>query len=110
MNAITLKMSVEGRVASVFIASSLAVLIIGVLTYLRKQIPWLEVYAPAGTFSGIWFYSYIVWALVWVIAYFVLRDKERVGSLKQWLVIFLSSVAIATVLIEISLKWSLIFK
>ncbi len=100
---------VGGKIAAVFIASSAAIISIGVLTYLRKQLPWLGVYSPAGTFSGIWFYSYVFWGILWVGLYLVLRRRERAGSIKLWLVLFLASLAATTILVEASLKWGLVF-
>lgn len=100
---------VSGKVAAIFIASSVSIVIIGILTYMRKQLPWLEIYPPAGTFSGIWFYGYIIWAILWTGLFFLLRNKEIFGNIKIWLALFLASLAASTLLIEASLNWSLVF-
>lgn len=101
--------SVSGNVAAAFLSSSGAIVIIGVLTYMRSSSPWLEIYPPAGPFSGIWFYSYLPWAVIWLILYFILRRKEGVGSLRLWLIVLLVSLAITSVLVEASLNWSVLF-
>lgn len=100
---------VSGKVAAIFVASSVSIVMIGIFTYLRKQLPWLEIYTPAGTFSGIWFYSYVRWAVLWISLYFILRHKQTAGNIRIWLVFFLASLAASTLLIEASLNWSLVF-
>lgn len=106
---IQLTSEVSGKVAAIFIASSISIIVIGIFTYMRKQLPWLEIYSPAGTFSGIWFYSYVIWAILWVALFLILRRKESVANIKIWLILFLTSLAVSTILIEASLKWSLVF-
>lgn len=100
---------VSGKVAAVFIVSSVSIIMIGIFTYMRKQLPWLEIYSPAGTFSGIWFYTYIIWAVLWIGLFLVLRNKENMGTIKNWLILFLISLAVSTLMIEASLNWSLVF-
>lgn len=100
---------VSGKVAAIFVASSVSIIMIGIFTYLRKQLPWLEIYTPAGTFSGIWFYSYVIWTVLWIVLFFLLRNKENVGNIKTWLILFLASLAFSTVMIEASLNWNLVF-
>lgn len=100
---------VSGKVAAIFIASSVSIVMIGIFTYMRKQLPWLEIYSPTGTFGGIWFYSYIIWAVLWVGLFFILRNRESMGSIKTWSIVFLTSLGVSTVMIEASLNWSLVF-
>jgi hypothetical protein len=107
---INLESETSGKVASTFIASSLSILTIGILAYFRKQLPWLEVYPPAGTFSGIWLYSYVIWAIVWLVLFIALRRREKTGTIKVWLTLFLASLATTTILVEASLNWSSIFE
>jgi hypothetical protein len=107
---INLESETSGKVASTFIASSLSILTIGIFAYLRKQLPLLEVYPSAGTFSGIWLYSYVIWAILWVALFITLRHREKTGTIKVWLTLFLVSLATTTILIEASLNWSSIFK
>jgi hypothetical protein len=107
---INLQTAASGKVAAIFISCSLSVLVIGILTLLRSQLAWLEVYPPAGTFSGIWLYSYMIWVVLWVGLYIILRHKENIGTIKTWLIFFLASLATTTVLIEVSLNWSSLLK
>lgn len=107
---IQLTSEVAGKVAAIFIASSISIIVIGIFTYVRKQLPWLEIYSPAGTFSGIWFYSYAIWAVLWVSLFLILKRKESAGGIKIWLTLFLISIAISTVLVEASLNWSILLR
>jgi hypothetical protein len=107
---INLSAAVSGKVAAIFISSSLSILMIGVFTFLRKVFLWLEVYPSAGTFSGIWLYSYIIWAILWIGLFIILRNKKNVRTIKIWLIFFLACLTTATVLIETSLSWSSVFK
>lgn len=100
----------SGKVAAIFIASSISIVMIGIFAYMRKQLPWLEIYSPAGTFSGIWFYSYAIWAVLWVSLFLILKRKESAGGIKIWLTLFLISIAISTVLVEASLNWSILLR
>lgn len=101
--------NISGKVAATFIAASAALIMIGILAYFRKQLPWLEIHPPVGTFGGIWFYSYIIWAIIWVGLFFILRNRESVGSIKMWLIVFLASLAFCTIMVEASLEWELLF-
>ncbi len=101
---------VSGKVAAIFIASSISVVMIGIFAYMREQLPWLEIYSPAGTFGGIWSYSYAIWVILWLVLFFTLRHRESAGSIRIWLVLFLISLATSSVLIELSLNWSLLSK
>jgi len=107
---INLESETSGKVASAFIASSVSILTIGIFGYLRNQLPLLQVYSPAGTFSGIWLYSYVTWVILWVVLFLTLRQREKMGTIKVWLTLFLASSATTTILIEASLNWSSIFK
>jgi len=102
-------MKVSGSLAAMFLSTSIASIILGVLVYTRKPLAFLEVYSPAGKFSGIWLYSYIIWIILWLIGYVALRGKKEVGSLKTWVIIFSISVIIGTLLAEASLKWETLF-
>jgi len=100
---------VSGSLAAVFISSSITSLLIGILVYIRKLLPFLEVYSAAGTLSGIWLYSYVIWIILWLLGYAVLRTRKEVGSLRTWVIVFALSVIIGTLLTEASLKWSSLF-
>lgn len=97
----------SGKIAAIFIATSVAILMVGILTptWIKLQQPWLEVYKPAAGYSGVYFFSHLVWAVLWAGLYFGLRHKEHVGTVKLWLLVFVMSLAIATGLITGSLPW-----
>lgn len=103
-------MKVSGKVASAFLSSSISILLIGILAYFRKQLPFLQVYPPTGSLGGIWLYSYLVWIVVWLITYVALRKRETVGSIKGWVAVFITSVVLSTLLVEIGLNWSSLFQ
>lgn len=119
MQKLNLAFVVSGKVAATFISSSIAIIIVGILAYIRKDasgkmLPALVIPpAPAegvqeccGTFIGVTLYGYAAWAILWVVLYLKLRHKEKAGSIKVWLIFFLISLAIATILIAATLKWS----
>ncbi|OGD54259.1 hypothetical protein A3K80_08025 [Candidatus Bathyarchaeota archaeon RBG_13_38_9] len=93
----------SGVTASAFISASIGILLIGILAFLRKGLPFLEVYPPAGTFSGIWLYSYLIWGGVWAFSYSILKRYQSVWTLKGWSILLLISILVSTILIEASL-------
>jgi len=101
---------VSGSLAAMFASTSITSLLIGIFVYFRKQLPFLEVYKPAGTFSGIWLYSYIIWIILWLVGYAALRKRKEAGNLRTWVLIFIASVIIGTLLAEASLKWYTLFE
>lgn len=103
------ELKVSGSLAAMFISSSITSLLIGILVYIRKQLPFLEVYAAAGTFSGIWLYSYIIWVILWLLGYAALRGRKEIGSLRIWIIVFVISVIIGTLLALASFKWYTLF-
>jgi hypothetical protein len=112
LQKINLDFVVSGKVASIFMASCISLIIIGILVYIRKKSPWLVI-PPAdvgpdccGTFIGITLYGYGIWVLLLLVLYFILRHKQNAGSIKIWLISFLVSVLISTIMIEASFKWS----
>lgn len=100
----------SGKVASAFLAASVASLLIGILAYIRSFSPWLEIYKPAGTFSGIWTYSYIVWIVAWAGSYAALRKRESVGALRTWVAVLVASVLISALIFNLSLQWAKFLK
>lgn len=101
---------VSGSLAAMFISSSITPLLLGILVYFRKRLPFLEVYAPAGTFSGIWLYSYIIWIILWLLGHAALRGRKEAGSLRTWTIAFVVSVIIGTLIALASFKWSTLFE
>ncbi len=100
---------VSGSLAAMFASSLITSLLIGIFVYFRKQLPFLEAYKAAGTFSGIWLYSYIIWIIFWLVGYVALRNRKEAGSLRTWMIVFTVSVIIGTLLAEASLKWYTLF-
>ncbi|MDQ4012310.1 MAG: hypothetical protein M3114_08245 [Thermoproteota archaeon] len=102
---------VSGAVAAAVIAASIGLIAIGVLSYIRADEPfktWLVVYTPASQFGGIFLYSKAIWAATWIGMFFALRHKQNTGTLKTWLIVFLISLTIGTILVLASLDWSLL--
>jgi plastocyanin len=91
------------------IAASIGLVALGVLTYIRKVEPfktWLVPYAPAALYGGIFLYTKVIWGMVWVGLFFALRHRQNMGNLRSWLLFFLVSLGIGTVLAVTSLDWS----
>jgi hypothetical protein len=114
----------SGKVMAAFIAASIGLLSIGVLTYLRDSILWFVViWKPTAALGGVMLYGYLIWVISWIILYFSLRnvrikksnDNNNCGrtkikrDLKVCLIVFFLSLTITTILIEISLKWLPLF-
>ncbi len=112
----------SGKVMAAFIAASIGLLSIGVLTYLRDNILWLVViWQPTAALGGVMLYGYLIWVISWIVLYFTLRNVRIKKSnndsgrttikkdLKVWLIVFFVSLSITTILIEISLKWLPLF-
>jgi hypothetical protein len=112
----------SGKVMAAFIAASIGLLSIGVLTYLRESIQWLvEIWKPTASLGGVMLYGYLIWVISWIVLYFTLRNAGIKKSnnirnrttikkdLRVWLIVFFISLSITTVLIELSLKWQPIF-
>lgn len=104
------EMKVPGSLAAMFFSSSIISILIGILFYVRKQLPALAVYSAAGTWSGIALYSYIIWIALWAIGYVALRGRNEVGSLRTWVLVFAVSVIIGTLIIESQLEWASLFE
>lgn len=93
-----------------FLSTSITSILIGILFYVRRQAPWLGVYGAAGTWSGIWLYSYITWVIIWLIGYAALRGKKEVGTLRTWVFVFAIAVIIGTLTIAANLEWASLFE
>jgi len=103
-----MSMKVSGSVTSAFLSSSAALILVGLLAYFRGSLSLLEIYPAAGTLVGIWIYSYVGWLVAWFILYTMLRRKESAGTLGTCVAIFMVSMLLSILLIEASLKWSLL--
>src|SRR5918912_1275626 len=66
---------ISGKVMAAFIAASIGLLSIGVLTYLRDSIQWLVlIWKPTASLGGVMLYGYLIWVFSWIILYFALRN------------------------------------
>lgn len=101
---------VSGSLAAMFFSSSISSILLGILFYVRKQLPFLTVYEAAGAWSGIGLYSYLIWIVLWIIGYLVLRGKKEAGSLRTWVLVFVLSVVIGTLIIVSNLNWASLFE
>jgi hypothetical protein len=106
------KLTVPGSLAAAFLSSSIAVVLMGIMVYLRGGVlkPTLEIYPALGTFGGIWLYSYLIWLVLWVILYAVMRARADVGSLAYWVNFFIVAVLLGIVIAEASFEWSTLFQ
>jgi len=93
-----------------FFSTSVTSILIGILFYIRNQSPWLAVYSGAGTWSGIWLYSYLTWIILWLIGYVALRGRKEVGNLRTWVIIFTIAVIIGTAIVAANLEWASLFE
>jgi plastocyanin len=100
---------VSGVVVAAIIAASIGLVAIGVLTYIRKAEPfktWLVSYTPTAQYGGIFLYSKVMWGIGWVGLFFALRHRHDMGTIRTWLLFFLISLGVGTVLAVASLDWS----
>jgi plastocyanin len=100
---------VSGAVVAAIIAASIGLVAIGILTYFRQVEPlktWLVPYIPASQYGGIFLYTKVIWGILWVGLFFALRHRQKMGTLRTWLLFFLISLGIGTALAVASLDWS----
>ncbi|HEU5120422.1 MAG TPA: hypothetical protein VFT71_05500, partial [Candidatus Nitrosocosmicus sp.] len=64
----------------------------------------LVIFKPIAAVGGIWLYGYVSWIICWVVLYKTI-GKKKIENVKIWVIVFFSSLAVATILIESSLKW-----
>jgi hypothetical protein len=103
---------VSGRIGAAFIACSISIISIGILTAIRQIFPfneWLVPYIALAQYGGIFLYSHILWISSWVILYFGLRNKRHFGSIRQWMIIFIGSVLATTLIAMYDLGWMEVF-
>lgn len=104
-------LTVPGRLAAAFLSSSIAVVVLGILVYVRGNLTSsLEIYPAAGTFGGIWLYSYLFWLLLWGGLYLVLRRREVLGTLPFWVATFLVATLAGILIAVASFEWRTLFQ
>ena len=104
--------AVSGRIAAAFIACSISIISIGILTAIRQIFPfneWLVPYIALAQYGGIFLYSHLLWISSWAILYFGLRNKHQFGSIRQWMLIFIGSILAATLIVMYDLGWMEVF-
>jgi plastocyanin len=100
---------VSGAVVAAIIAASIGLVAIGILTYFRQVEPlktWLVPYEPAAQYGGIFLYTKVIWGILWIGLFFALRHRQKMGTLRTWLLFFFISLGIGTALAVASLDWS----
>jgi hypothetical protein len=104
-------LAVPGSLAAAFLSGSITAVLFGLMVYFRSGFlnPILEIYPPAGTFSGIWLFSYLIWLILWVVSYFALRHRDSVGTLSGWTAVLLVAILASILLAEASFDWSTLF-
>ena len=103
---------VSGSIAAAFIACSISIISIGILTAIRHTFPfneWLVPHIALAQYGGIFLYSHLLWISSWVILYLGLRNKHHFGSIRQWMIIFIGSVLATTLMMMYVLDWMKIF-
>ena len=102
----------SGRIAAAFIACSISIISIGILTAIRQIFPfneWLVPHIALAQYGGIFLYSHLLWISSWVILYLGLRNKHHFGSIRQWMIIFIGSILAATIIAMYDLGWMEVF-
>jgi hypothetical protein len=103
---------VSGRIGAAFIACSISIISIGILTAIRQIFPfneWLVPNIALAQYGGIFLYSHLLWISSWVILYFGLRNKRHFGNIRQWMIIFIGSVLATTLIAMYDLGWMEVF-
>lgn len=106
------KLTVPGSLAAAFLSSSIAIVLMGVMVYLRGDVlkSTLEIFPALGTFGGIWLYSYLIWLALWAILHFTLRGRDFSGSPRFWINFFVAAVLLGILIAEASLEWNTLFQ
>jgi hypothetical protein len=100
--------AVPGSLAAAFLSSSIAIVLMGVMVYLREDVLnlILGIYPALGTFGGIWLYSYLIWLVLWVGLYFALRGRASMGSLSSWTNFFVIAALLGMLISLASVEWN----
>ncbi len=103
---------VSGRIAAAFIACSISIISIGILTAIRQIFPfneWLVPHSLLGQYGGIFLYSNLIWIASWILLYFQLKKRITFGHIRYWMIIFIGSVLATTLMMMYVLDWMKIF-
>jgi hypothetical protein len=104
--------AVPGSLAAAFLSSSIAIILMGVMVYLREEVlnSILGIYPALGTFGGIWLYGYLIWLVLWIVLYFALRGRASMGSLSTWINFFVVATLLGILITLASLEWNTLFQ
>lgn len=104
--------AVPGSLAAAFLSSSIAIILLGMMVYLREEVlrSTLEIYPALGTFGGIWLYSYLIWLVLWIVLYFALRGRASMGNLSTWINFFVVATLLGILITLASLEWNTLFQ
>jgi hypothetical protein len=91
INSITASVyEVSGSIAAAFIACSISIISIGILTVIRHTFPFNEWLVPHSLLSqdgGIFLYSQLIWIASWILLYFQLKKRITFGHIKHRMII-----------------------
>jgi len=96
---------VPGRLGAAFLSSSITVLLFGVMVSCRGGIlrPLLAL-LPMPALVGIICMSYLLWAFMWIVLYYLLNRRESVGTLSVWMAIVLGAALLGSLIAEVSFE------
>src|SRR5215212_811041 len=80
---------VSGSIAAAFIACSISIISIGILTAIRHTFPfndWLVSHILLGQYGGIFLYSHLIWIVSWILLYFQLKKRITFGNIRHWVI------------------------
>src|SRR5918994_2140848 len=113
INSITASVyGVSGSIAAAFIACSISIISIGILTAIRHTFPfneWLVPNSLLGQYGGIFFFYYFFLIKRWVFFFFQLKKKINFLKIKNLIIIFIGSVLATTLIMMYVLDWMKIF-
>jgi hypothetical protein len=113
INSITASIyGVSGSIAAAFIACSISIISIGILTAIRHTFPFNEWLVPTSLLSqygGIFLYSHLIWIASWILLYSQLKKRITFGQIRHWMIIFIGSVLSTTLIMMYVLDWMKIF-
>ena len=113
INSITVSSyGVSGSIAAAFIACSISIISIGILTAIRHTFPfneWLVPHILLAQYGGIFLYSHLIWIASWILLYFQLKKRTTFGNIRQWMIIFIGSILATTLIMMYILNWMKVF-
>jgi len=97
---------VPGHFGAAFLSNAITVLLFGVMVSCRGgALRPLLAFLPMPALAGIICVSYLLWALLWIILYYLLNGRESVGTLPVWTTIVLGAALLGSLIAEVSFAW-----